>query len=104
MATVTLNWTNPTVRTDVPPTPLAPSEIASVAVFDSDSATPNIPIANILGAATTFVINNVGPGVHVYTVVVVDTLGNKSAPSNGASTTITIAPPAAVTDLVAVVS
>lgn len=106
MSTATLTWTLPTTRTDTPPTPLPISEIASVSIFDSASATPDVPIMVTSGAATSFTTDVLSVGVHNFTVVVNDTTGHSSAISNTASVTVvaTLANPAAVTDLAAVLN
>lgn len=99
MATATLKWTNPTTRTDG--TALAPTDIASVDIFDSASSNPAIPIGNVIGAANTFTTGVLTVGDHVFTVVVNDTTGHKSGLSNAVTVTVaaTLAPPSAVADL-----
>jgi hypothetical protein len=99
LSTATLNWNNPTTRVDG--TPLAPSDIASIDIFDSASAPPSTPIGSVQGAGTSFVTSLLTVGQHSFTVVVNDTAGHKSAPSNTAMLTVpaTLAAPSAVTDL-----
>jgi large repetitive protein len=97
VATVTLTWTAPTTRVDG--SPLAPEQIAGTHVFDGASE-----IGAVQGAANTFTTGALSAGEHSFTVVVHDTDGNLSAPSNVAAATIGTAAPAAVTDLKAVVN
>lgn len=99
MTIVTLNWTLPTTRTDG--SPLAPTDIASIDVFDSASPTPTVPIASLPGAVTTFTSGVLSVGAHGFTIVINDTTGHSSAQSNVFSGTVapTLAPPSAVTDL-----
>jgi len=98
VSTATLKWTNPTTRTDG--SALSPAEIASVDIFDTDMTTP---IANVPGAATQFTTQTLTVGVHNFAVVINDTEGHKSAPSNSASVTVEAvqAAPSAVADLTA---
>lgn len=104
MSTVALSWTLPTTRVDG--TPLAPTDIASVDVFDSGSATPGTPIGNAPGPAVTFVSGVLSVGAHGFTVVVNDTSGHSSAPSNVFSGTVvaTLANPSPATGLTGVFS
>lgn len=104
MTTATLTWTVPTARTDG--TALLPTEIVSIDVFDSGSTTPAVAIGNVPGPGTTFATGLLSVGPHGFTVVVNDTTGHVSAPSNVAAVTVvaTLAAPAAVTDLAAVLS
>jgi hypothetical protein len=99
MSTATLTWTLPTTRVDG--SPLAATDIASIDIFDSGAAIGNAP-----GAATTFTTGVLTVGAHGFTVVVNDTTGHQSAPSNVASVTVapTLAVPSAVTDLAAVLN
>lgn len=99
MSTATLKWTNPTTRTDG--TPLAATDIASTDIFDS--ASPGGPIGTVPGGATTFTTDTLSVGDHAFTVVVQDTTGHRSAPSNGATVTVpaTLANPSPVADLAA---
>jgi len=105
MSTVLLEWTDPTVRTDTPPTALPPAEIMEIDVFDFPD-TPGVPTINtqigtVPGPGTSFMTGVLDVGVHRFTVQVRDTTGHVSAPSNVATVTVpaTQAPPAAVTDL-----
>ena len=102
VTTVALKWTNPTTRVDG--TALAPGDIASIDVFDT--ATPGAPIGNVPGgtATGTFVSGVLAVGDHGFTVVVNDTAGHRSDPSNVFSGTVvaTLANPSAVTDLAGV--
>jgi hypothetical protein len=96
VTTATLNWSNPTTRTDG--TALSATEIASIDVFDNGAQ-----LANIVGAATTFQTKALAAGNHAFEVFVNDTTGNKSGPSNIATITVpSTAPPSAVTNLTAV--
>jgi len=106
MSTVTLTWIDPTFRTDAPPTPLSPSEIADVRIFDSAAPDPTVPIGTVMGPATTFTTGILSVGLHNFTVVVDDTTGHSSAPSNTFSITVpaTLAPPAPATNLTGVLN
>jgi len=99
MATATLNWTNPTTRTDG--SPLAATDIDHIDVFDA-----GVNIGTVHGALTTFTTGLLTVGTHSFTITVTDTTGHTSAPSNIASVTvpITLASPSAVTDLTAVLN
>lgn len=99
MSTATLTWVDPNARTDG--TTLDPSEILSIDVFDSFAGAPPITIANLAGAATSFTTGTLSVGMHTFTVIVNDTNGHSSTPSNSASVTAVavLAPPAAVTTL-----
>ena len=66
MSTATLTWTIPTTRTDG--TPLAPSDVASVSVYDDASPTPAVALAVLPGSPVTFTTDTLSPGVHDYTV------------------------------------
>ena len=100
MATANLGWTLPVARTDT--TALAPQDIASVDVFDDlgDGKGAQL-IGSASGAATSFATPVLSVGTHRFTVVVNDTTGHKSAPSNVAQLTVpaTLAAPNAVSDL-----
>ncbi len=102
MSTATLTWTPPTTRTDG--TPLTPDQIANATIFD-DAATPPM-IGTVTGAASTFMTPVLSVGIHNFTVVTNDTTGHSSAPSNVASVTVvaTLANPASITDLAAVLN
>ena len=99
MSTVTLKWTDPTTRVDG--SALAPTEIASIDIFDTAASTPTVPIGNILGGVGTFTTGVLSVGDHTFTVVVNDTTGHKSAASNPFTATIAAisAAPSAVADL-----
>lgn len=99
MSTATLSWTNPIARTDG--TPLSPDEIASVDVLDAVDGAPAEVIGSVTGAGTSFTTGLLSVGSHAFSVVVNDTTGHKSAPSNTAIIVIapTLAAPNAVTDL-----
>lgn len=104
MSTATLTWTNPVTRIDG--VALAPNEIVSVDIFDSGSPTLAVAIGNVAGPGTTFTTGVLSVGNHGFTVVVNDTTGHVSAPSNVAAVTVapTLAAPAAVSDLAAVLN
>jgi hypothetical protein len=101
MSTTTLTWTNPTTRVDG--SALAPTDIASIDVFDSANPAPAGPIASILGDPVTYTTDVLSPGDHGFTVVVNDTAGHASSLSNVASVTVVpvVAAPTAVTNLAA---
>ena len=102
MSTATLTWTVPTTRTDG--SALAPGDIAGIDVFDD--ASPGSAIGTVAGAGTNFVTGVLSVGIHNFTVIVRDTTGHSSAASNMASVTVaaTLANPAAVSDLAAVLN
>lgn len=104
MATATLTWIDPTTRVDG--SALAPADIARVDVYDSASPTPRTPIGSVLGTVQTFTTGVLDVATHSFTVIVVDTTGHSSAPSNAATVTVapTLANPAAVTNLSAVLN
>lgn len=102
MSTAALLWTNPTTRTDG--TTLSPDEIASVDVFDDvGDGNGAQAIGNVTGAGTSFSTPTLAVGNHAFSVVINDTTGHKSAPSNVAALVVpaTLAAPSAVTDLAA---
>jgi hypothetical protein len=103
MATATLTWTNPTTRVDG--SPLAATDIGGINVFDSAAPDPTVPIASLL-AVTSFTTGTLTVGAHSFTVVVVDTTGHSSAPSNVVTVTVaaTLSNPSPVTDLAAVLN
>ena len=98
MSTEAFTWTYPTQRTDG--TPLALTDIGSAQIFDS--ASPGAPIGSVAGPPTaptgSFTTGPLGAGAHSFTVVIVDTAGDSSLPSNAVTQTVAVAPPAAVTD------
>jgi len=104
MATATLTWSVPTTRTDG--SALTPDMILSADIFDTASSTPDIAIGTVSGASGTFTTGVLAVGVHNFTVITNDTTGHSSAASNVASVTVvaTLANPAAVTDLAAVLN
>lgn len=100
MTTATIGWVFPTERTDVPPTPLPITEIASTEIFDAVNGAPPALIATVPAPATTFTTASLVPGTHVFTLVCVDVEGNMAAPSAPVSETVpapTLAPPAPIT-------
>lgn len=100
MSRAQLAFTLPTTRTDG--TDLPPDQIASVDVFD-DTGSGAEKIGTISGAGNSFVTNTLSVGNHAFSVVVNDTTGHKSGPSNVAAVTVapTLAAPSAVSDLTA---
>lgn len=101
MSTATLTWVLPTTRVDG--ASLSPTEIASIDIFDNSSPTPAVAIGNAPGPATTFTTGVLSVGDHSFDVVVNDTTGHVSAPSNVAVLTVpaTLAAPAPATALAA---
>lgn len=99
MSTITLEWTNPTARVDG--SALAPTDIASVDIFDTAASNPASPIGSVTGDATSFTTGVLSVGDHTLTAVVNDTTGHKSAASNPFTATIeaTLAAPDAIADL-----
>jgi len=105
MSTATLSWTVPTTRTDG--SPFTPDQVMEIDVFDMSDAVPvNTLIGTVPGAGTSFVTGVLDVGNHSFTVIVRDTTGHSSAASNVAAVTVpaTLANPAAVTDLAAVLN
>ena len=106
MSTATLTWVNPTTRTDN--SPLSPSDIASVNVFDISTTDPSGPqIGTVLGGiTTTFTTDTLTAGFHNFTVTVTDTNGLSSSASNVATVQVasTVANPSSPTDLTAVLN
>lgn len=101
---VTLNWTNPTTRTDG--SPLAATDIATVLVFDAYNGAAPAQVGNV-GNATHWNSPDLSgeTGTHVYTVVVQDAEGNQSAASSPVSLNVsTLAPPSPATGLTGSVS
>lgn len=101
VSTATLSWSLPTTRTDG--SALNANEIASFDIFDSSSPTPAVAIGNAPGPATGFTTPVLSVGNHGFTVVLNDTTGHTSAPSNVAAITVapTLAAPSAVSNLAA---
>ncbi len=101
MATATLTWTDPTTRTDG--SALTAAEIASIDIFDSAATNPAVPIGNVPGGAGTFTTAVLTVGDHAFTVIVNDTTGHKSAPSNAASVSVAaiLAAPSSAANLAA---
>jgi hypothetical protein len=97
VSTATITWTLPTTRTDTPPTPLAPSEIAGIEVWDAVNGAAAVKIGEAMGAATSFTTGPLAGGTHVFTMIVVDTVGDDSAASAPASGSVPLAPPSPVT-------
>ena len=101
MATASLTCVNPTQRIDG--SSLQPSDIMSVDIFDDTGGGPQ-NIGSSPGAGTTFTTGALAVGAHSFTVIVNDTQGNKSAPSNAAAVTVpqpTVAAPNPATALTA---
>jgi hypothetical protein len=100
MSTVSLSWENPTTRTDG--TSLSPDEIASIDISDDvgDGNGAQI-IGSVSGAGTSFTTGTLAVGNHSFTIVINDTTGHKSAPSNAFAVSVpaTLAAPSAVTTL-----
>lgn len=97
MSTATLNWTLPTVRTDTPPSPLPPSDIGGVQVWDAVNGAAAVQIGEANGPATSFTTGPLVGGTHVFTMIVVDTVGDDSQPSTPVSASVPLAAPAPVT-------
>jgi hypothetical protein len=114
MSTATLTWVMPTTRVpdgSNPPVNLLISEIANAKVYDSGALTPSVPIATVAAPAVTFTTETLSVGVHEFTVVMADTAGQVSGPSNVASVTVpavvptpTTSPPSPATGLTAVLN
>ena len=102
MSRAQLAFDLPTTRTDG--TDLSPDEVASVDVFDDvGDGNGAQKIGTISGAGNSFATNTLAVGNHSFDVVVNDTTGHKSGPSNVATLTVaaTLAAPSAVTNLTA---
>lgn len=93
MSTAKLAWTFPTTRVDG--SPLVPSDIARVDIYDGAN------VIGSVGAETAFSTGALDVGDHPFTAIVVDTTGHSSAPSNIATVTVpaTLAAPSAISDL-----
>jgi hypothetical protein len=104
--TATLTWVNPTTRTDG--TALAPTEIASVGVYDVSTSTPASTLIGTVtgGTTTTFTTPILSTGFHNFTVIVTDTAGTSSSASNVATVQVApvLAAPSAATGLTAVLN
>lgn len=102
MTTATFKGTTPTTRVDG--AALALSDISSIDVLD-DIGDGNGPqnIGQIQNPGPSFGLTTgvLSVGNHVFTMVVNDTSGHKSAPSNAAVLTVeaTLAAPSAINDL-----
>ena len=98
MNTETLSWTLPTVRVDG--SPLNPSDIASSDIFDTIAGV-RTQIGSVPGPTATFTTDSLSTGDHTFDIVIDDTAGNHSDPSNPVPVTVQppLARPAAVTDL-----
>ena len=96
-----LSFIDPIARTDG--TALSPDEIASIDIFDSASATPDVAIGSVSGAGVTFLTDVLSVGPHVFTARVNDTTGHRSAQSDPAPLDVpaTLANPNPVTGLAA---
>lgn len=102
MSRAQLAFDLPTTRTDG--SELSPDDIASVDVFDDvGDGNGSQKIGSVTGAGTSFATVTLAVGNHSFSVVVNDTTGHKSAPSNVAALSVpaTLAAPSAVTDLTA---
>lgn len=102
MSRAQLSFSLPTTRTDG--SDISPDEIASVDVLDDvGDGNGATKIGSISGAGTSFATATLPVGSHSFTVIVNDTTGHKSAPSNVAALTVaaTLAAPSAVSDLTA---
>lgn len=95
MTTATIAWVLPTTRTDG--STLDPSEIAGIQVWDAVNGAAAAQIGVTNGPATSFVTGALAGGSHVVTMIVVDTVGDDSAPSTPVTGTVPYAPPSPVT-------
>lgn len=102
MSRAALAWILPSTRTDG--SALSPDEISSVDVFDDvgDGAGAQ-KIGSVTGPGTSFNTATLKVGSHSFNVVINDTTGHVSGPSNVAALTIfaTLAAPSAATGLTA---
>jgi hypothetical protein len=83
MSVAILTWTPPQTR--LKGAPLTAEEIDHTEIFDSQSATPLLPIATVPGSEATFTTGELAEGTHDFTVVVVDVYGHRSAPTKATS-------------------
>ena len=102
MSTETITSTQPTLRTDSPPTPIAATEVLTATLFDMIGTGPNTSIGTVTGtpgSPISFTTAALTVGTHNFTVVITDAEGNNSAPSNTITQVVspTVAPPQAVT-------
>ena len=104
--TATLTWVNPTTRTDG--SALAPTDIATVSVYDVSTAIPSSTLIGTVsgGTTTTFTTAVLSTGFHNFTVIVTDTAGTSSSASNVATVNVlpVLAAPSAATGLTAVLN
>lgn len=96
--TATITWVDPTMRTDVPPTPIAPDTF-HVNIFDSASPTPNTPIGTVAEGAQTFTTGALSAGTHTFTTNAVDSEGNIGPASAPTVVVVPLAAPAAPTNV-----
>jgi hypothetical protein len=90
VGTATLQWTDPTLRSDstaTTPDPIAPDTF-TVQVYDSASATPNTPIATVAEGVGTYTTGALSAGVHNFTLTATDSEGDVSVVSNSLSVTV----------------
>jgi protein involved in polysaccharide export with SLBB domain len=99
----TLKWTDPTTDNQTPPQPLTPGDLVSINIYDTASAFPAVPLANVpaTNGPNTYVTVNLAAGDHVFSAAAVDKNGNVGVPSDGAPWTEggTSVAPAKITDL-----
>jgi hypothetical protein len=99
MSTATLSWVLPTTRTDG--SALAPADIQGIEVFDAVNGAAAVQIGEAAGAVTSFTTPALAGGTHVFTLIVVDTVGDASAPSAPVSLSVPLAAPNPVTNVTA---
>lgn len=80
MTTAVLQMTLPTTRADG--SPLAPTDIDHIDIFDAMANDPSIPIGTLKPAGTTFTTSTLDVGMHHFAFTVTDTGGHVSAMSN----------------------
>lgn len=104
MTTATIRWTDPVSRIDG--SLLAPADIASIEVTDSNPDGSSEVLGNVLPGVQNFTTGPLAVGDHAFTMVVKDTTGHSSARSAVTTVTVvaTLADPNPVTDVTAVLN
>ena len=99
MSTATISWTLPTTRTDG--STLKPADIQGIEIFDAVNGAAAVQIGETSGPATSFITPALAGGTHVFTLIVVDTVGDVSAASAPVSLSVPLAAPNPVTNVTA---
>ena len=97
MVTATLDWVNPTTRTDG--SPITTASIAQTKIFDTAAGVPGNQIGSTQAGGTNFQTGPLPNATHTFTVSVVDTTGQESAMSSPATVIINVPAPNPATGL-----